>query len=356
MQKNILILILLFSSIISANENISVTKEIQLTLNSSLQKQVKSLTLSMKEKLQAKSVTVAVMDSRTGNILSLADSNTNTTKDYPKNAIANFTYEPGFIMAPFIFSLAIENKLITPYTLISGHQGHYQLRGKIINDHHPFDYMSAENILVYSSNIGMAQIAQKIPAIDYYDGLIKFGFTQSVIGKFSNEKNGFIPDTKCLEYEIYKAPASYGYGVTVNLLQLLQAYNVFNNNGMLIKPRIVTNSTVQEPQTVIDSTTAYTIKKILIKSVEKGTGKNAKTPSLEIGGKTGTAYVVQNGKYLKKYNCSFAGFVNGTEKSYTIAVLVQEPQTSPYASETAVITFKGVVDILVHDKVFNSFK
>ena len=333
MQKQIFVLLLLLASIIHAGENVTVTQEISLTLDASLQKQVQSLTQSMKKRFQAKGVAVAVMDSKIGEILSLADSNSNVVKDFPKSRIASFTYEPGFIMAPIVFSLALEKKLITPDALINGHQGRYQLKGKTITDYHPFDWLSAENVIVYSSNIGMAQIAQKLAAQNYYDGLVKFGFTQHTVDGLSDE--------------IYKATTSYGYGVKVNLLQLLQAYNVFNNDGILIKPRIVANSTAQKPQKVIDTKTANAIKKILIETVEKGTGKNAKTQGIEIGGKTGAAHVVKNGKYIKEYNCSFVGFVNGDKKSYAIAVLVQEPQTSPYASETAVIVFKGVVEILV---------
>jgi cell division protein FtsI (penicillin-binding protein 3) len=201
--------------------------------------------------------------------------------------------------------------------------------------------------VIYSSNIGIVQIAQKLPAHDYHDGLVKFGFTRHTVDGLSDENGGFIPDSKRLGYEIYKAITSYGYGVKVNLLQLLQAYNVFNNDGIFIKPRIVADSRAEKPKKVMDAKTANAMKKILIETVEKGTGKNAKMQGLEIGGKTGTAHVVKSWRYIKEYNCSFVGFVNKDKKSYTIAVLVQEPQTSQYASETAVVVFKGVVDILV---------
>ena len=346
MQKNIFMLLLLLVSIINARENVVVTQELPLTIDASLQKQVQSLTQSMKKKFQAKSVAVVVMDSRTGKILSLADSNSNAVKDFPKSSIASFTYEPGFVMAPIVFSLALEKKLITPNDLINGHQGRYQLKGRTITDHYPFDWLSAANVVIYSSNIGIAQIAQKLSTQDYNDGLVKFGFTQHTVDGLNDENRGYLPDSKRLGYEIYKATTSYGYVVKVNLLQLLQAYNVFNNEGILIKPKLVSDNAVIKFRKVLDITTAETMKKILIKTVEKGTGKNTKTQGLEIGGKTGTAYVVKNGKYIKEYNCSFVGFVNEDKKSYTIAVLVQEPQTSQYASQTAVVVFRNIIDVL----------
>jgi len=354
MQKKIFVLLLLLASIIGARENITVTKIISLTLDASLQKQVQVLTQSMKKRFQTKGVAIVVMDSNTGEILSLADSNSDVVKDFPKNRITSLTYEPGFVMAPIVFSLALEKKLITPDDLINGHQGCYQFKGRTITDHYPFDWLSAANVVIYSSNIGIVQIAQKLPAQDYHDGLLlKFGFTQHTVDGFYGENGGFIPDSKSLGFEIYKATTSYGYGVKVNLLQLLQAYNIFNNDGIFIKPRIVVNNSAQKPQKVLDTKTVNAIKKILIETVEKGPGKDAKAQGLEIGGKTGTAHVVKNGRYIKEYNCSFVGFVNGNKKSYTIAVLLQEPQTSQYVSETAVVVFKSIMNVLVQEKLLN---
>ena len=357
MQKNIFVLLLFLTSIINAREHLVVTKDIPLTLDSSLQKQVQSLTQSMKKKFQAKGVSIAVINSKTGNILSLADSNSDVIKDFPKNNIASFIYEPGFVIAPTVFSLALDKKLITPVELINGHQGHYRIRTMTITDHYPYDYISAANVIVHSSSIGMAQIAQKIKEQKYRGGLVKFGFTKPAVDWFSNENSGYIPSERRMKSDIYRVTSAYGYGIKVNLLQLLRAYNVFNDDGLLIKLKVFANiKATTSPKTVLDAKTAHAMKKILIETVEKGTGKMAETQGLEIGGKTGTAHVVKNGRYIKEYNCSFVGFVNGTKKSYTIAVLVREPQTKKYASETAVVVFKGVVDALVQEKLLNSFK
>jgi len=350
MQKYIFTILLLLASIINARENLVVTQKVQLTLDSSLQKQVKAMTLEKKEKLRAKDISIAIMDSHTGELLSLTGSDCNTIKEFPKNSIASFTYEPGFVMAPFIFSLALEKHLITPYDLINGHQGRYQFQGRTIIDPHKFDYLSAANVIVYSSSIGMTQIAQNLTGKDYYNGLVSFGFSQQSTPDFTNENIGYIPNANQLTKAIYKATASYGYGVKVNLLQLLKAYNLFNNNGKLVAPHIVADKILQsESRKILSDKTVQDMRKILIETVEKGTGIYAKTKGVEIGGKTGTAHVVENGKYVKKYNCSFVGFVNGVEHKYTIAVLVQQPKMSTYASKTAAVVFKKAVDILFED-------
>ena len=293
------------------------------------------------------------MDSHTGELLSLTGSDCNTIKEFPKNSIASFTYEPGFVMAPFVFSLALEKHLITPYDLINGHQGRYQFQGRTIIDAHKFDYLSAANVIVYSSSIGMTQIAQKLTGKDYYNGLVSFGFTQQATPEFTNENIGFIPNANQLTKAIYKATASYDYGVKVNLLQLLKAYNLFNNNGKLVTPHIVAKESHSESRKILSDKTVQDMRKILIETVKNGTGINTRTKGVEIGGKTGTAHVVENGRYVKKYNCSFVGFANGVKHRYTIAVLVQQPKTSIYASKTAAVVFKKAVHILFQDSLLN---
>jgi cell division protein FtsI (penicillin-binding protein 3) len=104
---------------------------------------------------------------------------------------------------------------------------------------------------------------------------------------------------------------------------------------------------------IISKKTADEIKRLLIKTVNEGTGKAAKIEGLEIGGKTGTAQIARRGKYLKEYISSFFGFVNDGENSYTIGVTVMDPISTGknwyyhYASWSAVPVFKEVIDNLV---------
>jgi cell division protein FtsI (penicillin-binding protein 3) len=142
-------------------------------------------------------------------------------------------------------------------------------------------------------------------------------------------------------------------------MQLLRAYSAFNNNGRMSYPQLV-NSFIdehnnenflenEEPVQAIKSSTASRMKKILIKTVNKGTGKKTRTEGLEIGGKTGTAHIVEKGKYVRKYNTAFIGFVNDKHTKLTMGVIVIQPKKSQFASQTAVPVFKKAVDILVED-------
>ena len=91
------------------------------------------------------------------------------------------------------------------------------------------------------------------------------------------------------------------------------------------------------------------MKKILIKTVQEGTGTKAVTPGLEVGGKTGTAHIVEAGEYVYKYNTSFLGFANDAENGYTIGVVVIKPKRNHFAAQTAVPVFKEIVDLMVDE-------
>ena len=140
-------------------------------------------------------------------------------------------------------------------------------------------------------------------------------------------------------------------------MQLIRAYSVYNNNGRMITPKIVGSfidhynrevlSPEEEQIQVIKSSTALRVKKILVKTVNEGTGIKAKTEGLEIGGKTGTAHLVEDGKYVRKYNTAFLGFANDEKSKYTMGVVVVQPKKSQFAAQTAVPVFKKAVDIMV---------
>lgn len=355
MKKLIIVVFVAIVSIVSylnskeeKNSNAVATVKIPLTINNTLQNKVKALTIEMKKQFQAKSISVAAIDSKTGKILVLVNSNTDTIKEFPNNSIANFSYEPGSVFKPIVFSIALEENITTPDTIVNGHKGKYKINGKIVTDEYKFQYLAASDVIVHSSNVGMAQIAQNLSLDPYYDGLISFGFMQHATKDFKNEALGLLPPKEKLSNGIYKATTSYGYGVKANLLQLLKAYNVFNNCGNIIDLSIVADKPCCiQPKKVLSDKTLKEMRKILIDVVKRGTGKNAKIDGVEIGGKTGTAHIVENGKYVDKYNTSFIGFANKGAKRYTIAVLVQQPKKNFYASQSAAVVFRKVVGILI---------
>ena len=340
--------------------------DIKLTIPVNLQIRMEKLLDSMKKELRAKQIMLAIMDSTNGRVYVMASSNRYLPKsihksDYPSlnSGMIEYSFEPGSVLKPITFSLLLEHKLINPYDLVNGHNGRFKMGRKVITDEHKFDWLSAENVIVYSSNIGIAQLAQKLSGYEFNTGLKRFGFAQKSTPDLIYEKVGSIPSAKRLENEIYKATCSYGYGIRANLMQLMRAYSVFNNNGTMVTPQLVDSFIDEHNQArkldtfekvdVLRSATAQRVKQILIKTVNKGTGKKAITPGLEIGGKTGTAHIVEKGKYVRKYNTAFMGFANDGKHKYTIGVIVIQPKKSQFAAQTAVPVFKQAVDIMIEE-------
>lgn len=340
--------------------------DIKLNIPISLQIRVEKMCDSMKKELEAKQIMVAIMNSKNGKVITMASSNRFSPKsikrsDYPSlnSDMIEYSFEPGSVIKPFTFSLLLDKGLVNPYDLVNGHNGRFKIGRKVITDEHSFDWLSAENVIVHSSNIGIAKLAQKLSGFDFHNGLKKFGFSKQSTPDLIYEKAGSIPSALRLENEIYKATASYGYGMHVNLMQLIRAYSAFNNNGRIITPKIVysfidgyNKETIvpdEEQIQVIKSSTAERVKKILIKTVNEGTGVKAKTQGLEIGGKTGTAHIVEDREYINKYNTAFVGFANDKQSQYTIGVVVVQPKKSQFAAQTSVPVFKNSVDIMVEE-------
>jgi cell division protein FtsI (penicillin-binding protein 3) len=245
--------------------------------------------------------------------------------------------------------------------MIDGHNGKYLLGQKTIVDEQPFKALSAEDVIVYSSNIGIAQLAQRLNGYEIARGLERFGFVHFSGIDLPYEKRGSLPDSNRLDNQLYKAIVSYGYALSSNPVQMLSAYNVFNNNGRLISPKIADTFIThdkkiipvhphRDPIQTISPATAAQMKKILIKTVTNGTGKIAQTQGLEIGGKTGTVHIVKDVNSSAAYNTSFYGFANDTNHAYTIGVIVREPRTNFYSSMTAAPVFKEIVDVMVGER------
>jgi cell division protein FtsI (penicillin-binding protein 3) len=341
--------------------------DVKLNIPVAFESKVESILDKMKLSIDCEHIMVVVMSSKSGKILSLASSNrflpqAIQKQDYPSLNTwpVEYAFEPGSVIKPLTFTLLLEKNLVNPDDMVNAHNGKFQMGRKIITDEHKAGMISAEDVIVYSSNIGMAQLAQKLSGVDFHEGLSNFGLSHKTNIDLAYEKEGIIPSSQQLADTIYKATASYGYGMKVTLMQLVNAYNAFNNNGREVTPTLV-DSLIDKygkvtpipndvGRQVIDPTTVKKMKKILIKTVMEGTGTKAITPGLEVGGKTGTAHIAEEGTYVSKYNTSFVGFANDGKNSYTIGVVVIQPKRYHFAAETAVPIFKQLVDLLIEQK------
>ncbi len=363
-------------TVIRTKESINISRidgmNLHINIALDFQKSIEDILDSMKREIKADEILVAVMNSKTGQIISLATSERfNPEHIYQKDVKIlnpNFTeylYEPGSVIKPLTLSIALEhNRVDLDREIKLG--GKYRVNKRYtITDDSYFKSLTPRGIIIHSSNIGISKIAWQLSGKELYDGFRAFGLAQKSGIDLSKELKGKIKAPYLLDYPTYSANSAYGYGMYVNFMQLIKAYSAFNNSGVAVTPKIaeyLSDNKNREYNIESDvpslkscsAKTAELIHNILIDVVKKGTGRNAQYDGLEIGGKTGTAHIAYKGKYIDEYHSSFLGFVNDKfNHKYTVGVLVIKPKKFYFASQTAVPIFRKVVERMVE---FNYLK
>lgn len=317
--------------------------DIYLTIDSSIQLIAEKAVSSMKEKFNTDWAVFTVMDAKTGAIVASATNpnfnpnDTNTIKEY-MNPLLSYQYEPGSVMKVFSFASAIEEgKYDGEETFKSGS---YTLDdGTVIRDSERKGWgtISFDEGFARSSNVAATTLALRLGVdklSEYYNNL---GFGKKTGIELSNEAVGDIE----MVYQSELATASFGQGVSVTAIQMLQALSAMTNDGTVIKPYIVDkvvdqngNITYQgERQVVKKVYSTNTVNKMheIMKKVIV-INKYWQVNNVSIMGKTGTAQIASpKGGYLTgtyDYIKSFAGIFPADDPKYIVYVAGKKPETN----------------------------
>jgi cell division protein FtsI (penicillin-binding protein 3) len=359
-------------TIIHDNNSIKIRRvdgmDLHLNIPLALQRRVEIMLDAMKERIDAQEIIIGVMRSNTGEVLSLAsserfDPSHIRQKDIPalNPKFAEYPYEPGSVLKPLTLSIAIDHGRVTPQSAFDTENGRMKIDRFTITDDHKYPSLNATDIIVHSSNIGISKISWTLSGLEFRSGLLQFGVARQSGIDLSRDLPGTLKPLYKLNHQLHRANTAYGYGMHMTFAQLLKAYSVFNNDGVAVTPRIVNyledtkgNHYILKPKVsdlrAIKATTAQQVHNILLKVVAEGTGVKAQYPGLEIGGKTGTAHITRKGRYVREYHSSFYGFANDKKgNKYTIGVLVIKAKKghSYFAAQSAVPTFRNIIEILV---------
>ncbi len=343
--------------------------DLHLNIPLALQRRVELMIDQMKHSIDADEILVGIMESETGKVLSMASSERYDPSHITRNDIASlvpkfteYPYEAGSVLKPITIAMALDKKRITPDTSFkTGYKRFDITGGQHVSDDDYFESLSVTDIVVHSSNIGTSQISWLLTGKEFREGLLKFGLAQKTGIDLSRDLPGSLKSLRLLDHKMHRANSSFGYGMMVTFTQLLKAYSAFNNDGLAVTPHLVDylqdaqgNHYTLPPEVgnmqAVSKKAANQIHNILLEVVKRGTGVKAQYPGLEVGGKTGTAHIAKHGRYVREYHSSFYGFANDNEgHKYTIGALVIRAK-KPYkyfASQSAVPTFRRVLDILV---------
>jgi cell division protein FtsI (penicillin-binding protein 3) len=300
----------------------------------------------------AKAGAIVVLDARTGEVLAMANYpsyNPNQREGLSgaqlRNRAITDTYEPGSTMKPFTIAVGLETGKITPETPIQTGNGKLQFGKHVISDTHANGLLTVNGVLQKSSNIGMTKISQMLPAKDMWEEFTQVGLGQAPRVGFPGAVAGrLLPAAKWRPIE--QATMSYGYGLSVSLIQMARAYTVFVNDGQVLPLSFTKLHQAPEGARVISSKTADQMRKMLEYAAGPGgTAPRAQVVGYSIAGKTGTARKQSNGGYLeRKYIGSFIGFAPASNPRIIVAVMVDEPSAGKiYGGDVAAPVFAAVV-------------
>ena len=307
------------------------------------------------------SATCIIMNPQTGEILTMAnisDYDPNYFWKYDdferKNRAITDSYEPGSTFKAITFSALLDKKDCSENERIDTENGVYKFKNNYIRDSHKYESLTIRQILEESSNIGTAKLIQRMNDEEYYQYVRSFGFGTFTSITLPGEVTGKLVDLSQWS-SLTKTYMSFGYNISVTPIQLTNAFCAIVNGGILYQPQIVKreidkngkvikeNSPVMIRR-VISEKTSQRMRSILHGAVEKGTGKQARVESLQVGGKTGTSKLVVNGKYSdNQYYSSFVGFYPVDKPTIVCYVLIYKPKGEYYGGLVSAPVFKNII-------------
>ena len=270
-----------------------------------------------------------------------------------RNRALTDTYEPGSTIKSIVMAMLLENSIVNENAVVDTENGKYRIKGALIRDTHKFHKLTVSEVLEQSSNIGMVKLSEKIDEREFYKGLRDFGFGNLTQIDLIGEAKGFLKKPNYFS-GISKAFISHGYEISVTPIQMVTAYSALINGGRLLKPYILKEVKLPDGEIkiqnernqirrVISKETSERMKKILLGVVENGTGSNAQQENVYVGGKTGTAQKLIDGKYSSKYyNSSFIGFFPADDPKIICFVLVDSPEVGRYGGQVAAPIFSNI--------------
>lgn len=327
--------------------------DLHLTIDSTLQYYVEKALLKGVKSNAAKSVSAILIRAKTGEILALSTMpsfNPNARKNFNaeliRNRIFTDTYEPGSVIKPFSMAAVLTAKVIDKNAIIQIAPGFVKINGYTIRDVGRDSQLDLAGIIRRSSNVGMSKVAIPTGGAVISQLLIDLGFGNNTAIYFPGESVGTVP-VKRVWSDIATASLSYGYSLSVNLAQLVQAYTIFANNGDLI-PLSLVQGELQPSRNVISPEVANSVLDMLVHAVD-GPGAGGKRAAIDgyvIAGKSGTSRKASSGGYKgNKYRAIFVGIAPANAPEFIMAVVVDEPTANGYyGGAIAAPIFKEVIE------------
>lgn len=356
-------------------------QDIETTIDINLQDVSETALLKALEAHEADYGVVAVMEVATGEIKAISNLSRNKNGYYYEryNYAVGGLREPGSTFKLTTMIALLEDTEISLEDSIDTGNGKYKFYNNTVRDHHEGGYgkITIKEAFEHSSNVAMAKLTDKHfgtrPDRFLYH-IDRIGLSKPLGVQIKGEGMPKIKRPQDKAWSGITLPwMAYGYGLEITPLQTLAVYNAIANNGKMVRPMLVKNvrkadkitheygTVVLNPKICSDGTLAK-LKELLEGVVERGTASNINDATYKIAGKTGTAQILENGRYTRRYITSFVGYFPADQPEYSAIVLIKNPKGfAQYGSNVAAPVFKEIADniysrdIDMHDPVPDSF-
>lgn len=286
----------------------------------------------------AKSGSVVVLDTRTGEVLAMVNLpsyNPNIRPKYSdgryRNRAVTDTFEPGSVIKAFSIASALDSGLYHANSLIDTRPSWLVISGNTIKDERDLGVLSVTQVLKRSSNVGVTKMTLSLPAEQLLSVLDRVGFGNKTLSGFPGESPGVL-DKRRYWRPFELATLAFGYGLSVTTVQLAKAYSVFANHGQLLPVSLIKLNQQAQAKQVLSKDIAQQIATMLEAVVEhNGTGRRARVKGYRVAGKTGTARIAGVNGYEKDHHvATFVGFAPVSHPRLVVAVVINDPTKGSY--------------------------
>lgn len=303
-----------------------------------------------------------VQDTRTGEVVALADSGAPDPNDRTTAAVAEpsravtAVFEPGSTGKVITMAAALETGAWKPTSRFTVPDRWTAPSGQTFSDSHPHpvERLTLAGVLAESSNVGTVMAGARIPLEVRQDYLEKFGFGEPTGLGLPGESAGIMPPDDVSRWDSRtRDTVLFGQGVAVSAMQTTGVFSTVANGGIRVPPTLLAGTTTPDGSAVdaerpagtrvISTDTADTLLHMLeAVTDEEGTAADANVPGYRVAGKTGTAQMwLENGQ--QTYMASFVGVAPADDPRYTVGVFLRSPRTSIYGGEVAAPVFADIM-------------
>lgn len=310
-------------------------KPVQLSIDVRIQAIVRSELMKAMERYKAIAAGAVILNIRTGEVLAMAsvpDFNPGNPVDALKsnrlNRMTAGTFEMGSIIKSFTTAMALNSGIFHLNSVIDASKPIQAGRGYFIHDFHGKNRpLTLKEVFIYSSNIGSAQEALAVGVDRHRDFLKRLGLLDRMTIELPEVARPIEPRHW---RDINSMTISFGHGMATTPLQTAAAAAALMNGGWLIGPTFLMRTEEQalkHAKQVVKSQTSRDMRYLYKLNSSIGSGRNARVEGYRVGGKTGTAEKVENGKYstTKNFNSFLAAFPID-DPSYVVLTIIDEPQ------------------------------